>query len=481
MADFKLFKSFPRTYWMANTMELFERWAYYGMFAVLALYLTGSKETGALGFSQVQKGQIMGYVTFILYFLPVITGAIADKFGYKKVLLIAYIILSTGYYLMGKVESFPMVFMVFLFVAIGAALFKPVISATVARTTNESNSSVGFGIFYMIVNIGAFVGPVFASKLRESSWNYVFMMSSGIILINIILLMFYKEPEREKNDDGIALMIKKIFINIFTVIKDFKFLTFLIIVIGFWTMYWQLFFTLPTFIEQWVDTAVIYNKIAGISPALAARIGNESGGISPEMLINIDAFYIIVFQVVVSTLITKIKPLNSMISGIFIASIGLALWFVTQNGMYLFLSLMIFSFGEMASSPKISEYIGRIAPKDKTALYMGTSFLPLAGGNFFAGILSGEVYTKMSDKIYLLKTEIAARGLKIPEISDSFTQTDFVNTAAQQMGMTNHELTQYLWATYNPSQIWMVFTGIGLLTGIALLLYDKLLLKSKSV
>ena len=215
MADFKLFKSFPRTYWMANTMELFERWAYYGMFAVLALYLTGSKETGALGFSQVQKGQIMGYVTFILYFLPVITGAIADKFGYKKVLLIAYIILSTGYYLMGKVESFPMVFMVFLFVAIGAALFKPVISATVARTTNESNSSVGFGIFYMIVNIGAFVGPVFASKLRESSWNYVFMMSSGIILINIILLMFYKEPEREKNDDGIALMIKKIFINIF--------------------------------------------------------------------------------------------------------------------------------------------------------------------------------------------------------------------------------------------------------------------------
>ena len=112
---------------------------------------------------------------------------------------------------------------------------------------------------------------------------------------------------------------------------------------------------------------------------------------------------------------------------------------------------------------------------------MGTSFLPLAGGNFFAGILSGEVYTKMSDKIYLLKTEIAARSLKIPEISDSFTQTDFVNTAAQQMGMTNHELTQYLWATYNPSQIWMVFTGIGLLTGIALLLYDKLLLKSKSV
>eukprot|EP00825_Cyclidium_porcatum_P005979 TRINITY_DN12935_c0_g1_i1.p1 TRINITY_DN12935_c0_g1~~TRINITY_DN12935_c0_g1_i1.p1 ORF type:complete len:274 (-),score=7.60 TRINITY_DN12935_c0_g1_i1:157-978(-) len=156
-----------------------------------------------------------------------------------------------------------------------------------------------------------------------------------------------------------------------------------------------------------------------------------------------------------------------------------ALWFVTQNGMYLFLSIMIFSFGEMASSPKVSEYIGRIAPKDKTALYMGTSFLPLAGGNFFAGILSGDVYTKMSDKIYLLKTEVAARGLKIPEISDSFTQTDYINTAAKMMGMNSQQLTHYLWNTYHPSQIWMVFSGIGALTGVMLLLYDKLLLKSK--
>jgi dipeptide/tripeptide permease len=479
MKIFSVIKSFPRNYWMANTMELFERWAYYGMFAVLALYLTGSKDTGALGFTQIQKGHLMGTVTFILYFLPVITGAIADKFGYKKVLLIAYIILSSGYFLMGRMETYSMVFIVFLFVAIGAALFKPVISATIARNTNETNSSVGFGIFYMIVNIGAFVGPIFASKLRIIHWNYVFIMSSGIILINLILLLFYKEPERKKTEDSIFVLITTVFKNIAEAVKDYKFVLFLLIIVGFWTMYWQLFFTLPTFIEQWVDTSVVYQAISHLSPSLASKIGNADGSISPEMLINIDAMYIIIFQIITSSIIMKYKPLNAMISGILIASIGLGLWFVTQNGMYLFLSIMIFSFGEMASSPKISEYIGRIAPKDKTALYMGTSFLPLAGGNFFAGILSGNVYTSMSDKISLLKNEVAVRGLKIPEISDTFTQNDFIRQASQSMGMNKQELTQYLWNTYHPSNIWMVFSGIGLFTALMLFLYDRLLLKSK--
>ena len=98
MSSFKkVIRNFPRVFWISNFMELFERWAWYGMFIVLALYLTGSTDTGALGFSQTQKGMLMGTVVMILYFLPVITGAIADKIGYRKVLIVAYIILSTGY------------------------------------------------------------------------------------------------------------------------------------------------------------------------------------------------------------------------------------------------------------------------------------------------------------------------------------------------------------------------------------------------
>ena len=132
---------FPKTFWIANIIELFERFAWYGMFMLFALYLTGSKDTGALGFSQQEKGLIMGPVVFFLYFLPVITGAIADRFGYKKILLLAFGIMSAAYFMLAYATTVPLVFSVFVFLAIGAALFKPVITATIAKSTNDSNSS----------------------------------------------------------------------------------------------------------------------------------------------------------------------------------------------------------------------------------------------------------------------------------------------------------------------------------------------------
>ena len=474
------FKKFPRTFWVANTMELFERWAWYGLFMVLAIYLTASKDTGALGFTQVQKGYLMGTVVAVLYFLPVITGAIADKYGYKKVLIIAYIILSSGYLMMGLFKTYTSMWFVFLYLAVGAGLFKPVISATIAKTTNDKTASIGFGIFYMIVNIGAFIGPIFASKLREVDWFFVFVMSSVVIGINMILVIFFfKEPERKPNTEALGKSMVTIFKNIFSALKDIKLLLFLIIIIGFWIMYNQLFYTLPVFIEQWIDTSVIYNAIANISPALASAIGNDNGTISPEMLVNIDALYIVIFQITVSTIVMKYKPLNTMISGFLISAIGIGLWFVTRNPFYLFLTIFIFGIGEMVSSPKILEYIGRIAPKDKVALYMGCYFLPMAGGNFFAGIISGDVYGRMSDKISLLRTEVEARGLNIPEISDNFTQNDFVNTAATKLNMSIPELSNHLWNTYHPYDFWMVVTGIGMGTVVLLWLYDRFVLIDK--
>ncbi|MCD4745739.1 MAG: MFS transporter [Bacteroidales bacterium] len=477
-----LIKKFPKTFWIANAMELFERWAWYGFFMVLALYLTNSKDTGALGFSQEQKGYLMGTVVGLLYFLPVITGAIADKYGYKKVLIISYAILSTGYLMMGYFTDYALIWIVFLYIAIGAALFKPVISATIAKTTNNETSSIGFGIFYMIVNIGAFIGPVFAAKLRVISWDYVFIMAALIIGINFILLLFfYKEPQTEKKKEPLGKSVIIIFKNIWSALKDIKLLIFLIIIIGFWTMYNQLFYTLPVFIDQWVDTSVIYNALANISPKLAAAIGTEQGTIAPEMLTNIDALYIVIFQVLISTMIMKFKPLNAMMSGILISSIGIGLWFITQNGFYLFLSLLVFAIGEMASSPKILEYIGKIAPKDKVALYMGCYFLPMSAGNFFAGILSGNVYGALSDKITLLKTEIAKRGLSIPEISDNFTQNDYIDRACLLIGIDKNQLTQMLWDTYNPSKIWIVFSCIGLISVIALYFYNRFLLEKNNI
>jgi dipeptide/tripeptide permease len=222
-----------------------------------------------------------------------------------------------------------------------------------------------------------------------------------------------------------------------------------------------------------MDTGGIYLFIENISPSLASFVGTSDGRISPEMLVNIDALYIVIFQVMISAMVMKFRPMNTMITGILICTVGIGLWFVTQNASYLFISIFIFAVGEMSSSPKILEYIGRIAPEDKVALYMGCYYIPMAAGNFFAGLLSGGVYESMSDKTALLTKEVAARGLDIPAIGPEFTQNEYFAKAAELMNMTQDQLTGYLWNTYDPSRIWIVFTAIGLATVISLIIYQK--------
>jgi dipeptide/tripeptide permease len=466
----KTLRSYPRTFWTANTLELFERWAYYGIFNLLALYLTNSKESGALGFSQAEKGLIMGIVNAILYFLPIVTGAIADRFGYKRILVVAFLILSSGYYLMGQFTGFTAVFLSFFYVAIGAALFKPVISATIAKTTHEKNSSVGFGIFYMIVNIGGLIGPLVASELRETSWNYIFLMSSLTVLLNlVIVLLFFREPEREQTTEPLLTGISKAFSSIFAVLKDLRFTTFLIIIVGAWTVYWQYFYTLPVFIEQWVDTRPLYNTLHEFWPFLAKVAGTSEGTILAEKIIAMDAFFIILFQVIISSFIAKIKPLRSMTAGIFINGAGLALALATRNPLFLLSFILVFSFGEMSYSPKILEYIGRIAPRNKEALYMGTQFVPIALGNFIGGFLSGPVYERMSDRFVMMREILpagSAEGLSNEKLIE--TATSFLNT--DETGLNN-----FLWETFNPQYFALLLFFLSITTVAALLFYDRYL------
>jgi dipeptide/tripeptide permease len=482
MQAIKVFKKFPSTFWIANSMELFERWAWYGFYILFAIYLTGSTDDGGLGFSQSQEGLIMGIGTAILYLLPIVTGAISDRIGYKKTLFVAYIIYTTAFLLMPVFKSYATVFIMYLYLAIGAALFKPVISATIAKTTDKDTSSIGFGIFYMMVNIGAFIGPFVTSYFRKYDWDYVFYASAAVIAFNIILLaIFYKEPahgdRNGKIQEPLSKTLKVVFKNIGVALSDWKFVIFLVLIAGFWTMYNQLFFTLPVFIDQWGDTTIVYNFLENWWPWLAQKLGTAEGTIPAELLINVDAGFIILFQIVVSSIAMKFRPLNAMIVGILIASIGMGLTLSTQNGMYIIIAILIFSVGEMSSSPKITEYIGRIAPADKTALYMGCSFLPVAFGNFFAGFISGGVYENMSDKISLAQKEMAARGVDMPAIDNAFSKNDYLAAAAKEAGMNLNEFSQFLWDKYEPSSIWLVVAGIGFGATILLFLYDRIILK----
>jgi POT family proton-dependent oligopeptide transporter len=188
---------FPRTFWVSNTLEIFERMAWYGFYAVSSLYITGPVAEGGLGFSDEDRGIIQAVVTFFLYLFPAVTGALADRFGFKRMLVIAFIVLTPSYFLLGQFSGFTAFFIAFMMVALGAAIFKPVIIASVSKTTNRETGTLGFGIFYMMVNIGGFLGPIAAGILRSWDWQYVFLASSGWIAINFLVVLFYKEPDTE--------------------------------------------------------------------------------------------------------------------------------------------------------------------------------------------------------------------------------------------------------------------------------------------
>lgn len=471
-------RKFPRVFWVANVIELFERWAWYGFFLLFANYLTGSSDAGGLEFSQAQKGLLMGVGTGILYFLPVLTGAIADRYGYKKVLGLSFFVYVSAFLLFPYFDSFMGVFCIFLYLALGAALFKPIISATVAKSTTDETASIGFGIFYMMVNIGAFFGPM-VTLLYKGDSHMMFYTSAGIVALNFILLFFYSEPDRpqeeEKAKESLGQIFAGIFRNMGTIFKDWRFLCFLFIVAGFWTMYNQLFFTLPVFISQWVNTQVLYDFFSLYIPFVSENYSPSPGVLDAEFITNVDALFIIVFQIVVSSVVMRMKPLRSMMSGFVVCSIGMSLTLFSQNVLFTIFAILIFALGEMAGSPKITEYIGRIAPADKKALYMGYSFIPVFIGNVLAGIISGSVYQDISDKVTLTERFVADKGLTI---ADGLSTNAYFEEVAKQVGKSPEELTNLLWNTYSPSDLWMVLLGIGLGATFLLFLYDRFVSKA---
>jgi POT family proton-dependent oligopeptide transporter len=526
-------KSFNKTFWLASFMELMERWAWYGIFTLFGLYLVGSTDEGALGFNHIQKGNIMANVTAILYLLPVFFGVIADRIGYKISLTIAYIIMIFGYYMMGEVNTYWSMYMIFLLVAIGAAFFKPVASAIIARNTDETTGTMGFGIFYMMVNIGGFVGPAMSSYLRtEFGWKIIFVQAAIVIGINlVVLLLFFKEPKVEKPKESIGTALKNSVLNIVEALKDKRLLILLILMIGFWTMFNQLFYTLPNFIEDWVNSGNISNWLNENIPFLG-RLMTEGGQVKPEWFSNLDAFMIIILQVFISHFVTKMKHLSAMIRGAIIASIGVGLTFFTHNVMFTIIGTMIFAVGEMMSSPTLSSFIALITPKGKEGLYQGTYFLPIAAGNFVTGFIAGDLYQKWSDKLSLLKNNLAEKGIQMPEVvsKEQFIEqgskvfgmsiTEFENTlslkdkgidyatisqrftdyankngidissvhtpfskseyfalAEQKLGMSHWEMTEMLWNTYEPNKLWVVVFGIGVFSVISLVLYNKWIIK----
>jgi POT family proton-dependent oligopeptide transporter len=374
---------FPAVFWVANSVEVLERFAYYGIYMGFGIYMAH------LGYSMGQLGIIQTIFLLVSYLIPVISGTFADRFGFKKVLIVSYLAYLPAILLLLYVKSFSGIALTMLSIGLAAGIFKPLISSTIRAVTDGTNKTLGFGIFYAMVNIGGTFGPMVAGRLRTISWKYAFVASAlAIGLMLLITLLFYKEPPRQL--EGVTL--KQKFRDIYTTLSDLRFAAFLVLLgVFFWMPFWSFFNVLALYIDKNLDTARLYLEMRSV---LGAPIANFFARVDDQGVhrilgetISQDGYVIMIFQVVVSSMVQRFRPIPAFLSGLVVAAVGFGVlgYAAISVPALVFLGILLFAFGEMITSPRIQEYITWIAPKEKAGLYMGCNFLATCIGGLTSG------------------------------------------------------------------------------------------------
>lgn len=368
-------------------MELFERAAYYGLNSVLAIYLTTTVADGGRGFDEQSVGFLQGIVYAMTYVLPILGGALADRYGYRRMLIVAFSFLSAGYFAAGYMSTYALVFLALLVMASGAGLFKPIISGTIARTTDESNSAFGFGIYYWMINVGAFLAPLIVSVLKGFSWRYVFIASAcytGLMLLPALFV--FTEPPRPEN----TRKLKDVLVGAIEVLGDARFMLMIVVYSGFWILYFQQFGTILYYMRDFVDRTPVS---LALTSALRAVGLPWTFTFDAEHVTVIDAGMIILLQVVVSRVVKDRPALGTMVVGMLIGAVGFLCLAFSQSAWMLVAGIAIFAIGEMTAHPKYYSFVGLVAPPDRKAVYMGYAFLYGVFGSLLGANIGASLYT----------------------------------------------------------------------------------------
>jgi len=366
---------FERPFWVANITEIFERLSYYGAFASLALYLQEK-----LNFSTVQTGTLTGIFGGMVWFLAIFGGAAADRLGFRRALSLAYLILAAAYFLIGSIgaswlapvrNAVPLglfVGCILILPALGVALVKPSVVGTTARASRENVRSIGYSIYYTMVNIGGTAGPFVASWAhRHLGVEKVFRVSAlSVFAMFFVVLLFFKEPKRQAGEPApsMAATLK----NFFTVLSNARFMLFLLIFTGYWVVYWQQFISLPGYIHNY------------ISPSADV-----------ELILITAPLAVICLTLIINFLIRKLPAFQAVILGTLVTALA---WFIVSFWPTLpgaVVSILVLALGEMIQAPRYYEYISRLAPPGQQGTYMGFAFLPIGIGSLIGGWFGGRV------------------------------------------------------------------------------------------
>ncbi len=418
-------KAFGHSFWMLNSIEAFERLAYFGIRSVVPLYIMQATEPGGLHLTAMHKGTIYAWWAIFQSFLPIITGGIADRYGYKRILAMAISMNVLGYVMMANFHGYYGFFAGILVLATGTAFFKPALQGSIAQNLTKKNSSVGWGVFYWVVNVGAVTAPIIATAIlgrphSAEGWQNLFYACAGFTACNLLLLFTFKDVPSgaDKTESPFAVLVRTI-VNIL----DVRLIAWLAIMSCFWLMMYQLWDLHPNFITDWVDSSMLAKS--WLPSGWLEYSDRGMPGVQQQMLLNLNAALIVLLMVPLSWAARKMRTLSAMLVGMCVATIGVIVAGLTGNGVMLLCGIVFFSLGEMWTGPKKNEYLGLNAPPGKKALYLGYVNIPVGVGLFFGSYLAGYVYDNYGEKATLsLKhlgtdTQLVARAAKASDWSDS--------------------------------------------------------------
>lgn len=440
---------FPSSFWSANVIELFERAAYYSMASFVVIYL------GRLGLGDYWPSTLNGILWFLVYFLPILSGTIADQIGFRRALMLACVLLVCGYFLMGYPVWFggnvlaaqvakevsagssvvvPVV-AALVFIGIGGSFVKPCIAGTVQRT-HMGRATLAFAIFYMVINIGSIVGRISGwfvrTKLQQLEAIFAVAMAAAAAAFLAVLLS-YKDPAGGQDPSKPRKTIPEIFLGIFKVLGNGRFVLFLVVSSGFYFIYNQVYNVLPLYVKKTVE----------LSPAM-------------DLYTMANPIVIVSFQLLITRAFGKLPPIKSIIVGTVIIGLSMLINLVPlhmaggvtrqallpMGSLFIVLTVALIAFGELFASSRLYEYIGSLSPKGQEGLFLGYANLPMALGSLVGGPVGA----------WLFNTVMCAGAEKLP---NGLLRLD---PAAASTG-------------------WALLGAFGLLSAFALWLYNRWLQK----
>jgi len=385
---------FPSSFWAANGTELFERAAYYAMASFVVIYL------GQLGFGAYWPSTLNSVLWFLVYFLPILSGSLADQYGFKASLLVAFLLLAVAYFFIGfpvwfggarLMEAGPQEVTVgwrtvvpvvgaLVLIGVGGSIVKPCIAGTVQKTAG-ARKTLGFGIFYMIINVGSLVGRLVSFTFRRR-FDLTAIFGVSMLMASIaflVVLTLYKDPDVEMGTPKKpARPLGDILRGLFTVLRNGRFAMFLVVSSGFYFIYNQVYNLLPLYVKRTVE----------LKPAM-------------DLYTIANPLVIVTCQLLITWAFGRLAPIKSIVVGTVIiglamfvniaplylpGGVGLRVWDLLPLGsLFIVLTVALIAFGELFAAARLFEYIGSLAPSGQEGLFLGYANIPMAVGSLVGG------------------------------------------------------------------------------------------------